>query len=96
MSTIGRRNDGSIAVMAERGPVAYANLLEPTKRGTAHNSKDGESEGNARLIAAAPELLAVCRALVASTYAPDGLRIAPARSDVEAMEAAIAKAERRP
>lgn len=39
------------------------------------------------------ELLAACKALVAGTYAPDGLRIAPARADVEVMEAAIAKAQ---
>lgn len=54
-----------------------------------------EAEANARLIAAAPDLYEASKALVASTYAPDGMRLAPARSDVDAIEAAIAKAEGR-
>lgn len=76
-STIGRRNDGSIAVMSEPGPVAYANVLIETKRGQAHAVADPESQANASLIAAAPKLLAALKASRCEycgyfLYAPSG------------------------
>ena len=54
---------------------------------------EAEREANARLIAAAPDLLAAARAVVESTVTRDGMEIAPTRASVEALSAAIAKAE---
>ena len=101
-STIGRRNDGSIAVMSKDGPVAYANLLRYVKRGTAHSINDAESESNARLIAAAPELLEALKrcAELLDDYSDvndgeDGPRPNRAMSLLTDVEDAIAKAEGR-
>lgn len=60
--------------------------------------EDGDKDANARLIAAAPELLAAARALVneADCFHDDQLRyVEVARPVVEALRAAIASAEGR-
>ena len=67
VSQIGRRNDGSLAVMGEgpegRYPVAYVNVATAQPRGKAHLATDDISEANARLIAAAPDLLETLKRL---------------------------------
>jgi len=83
-------NDGSVIVMTGEGddarPIAHALLTFDVKRGTAHKAVDPERDANARLIAAAPDLLAALKALVErDTDSPVHM----------AAEAAIAKAEGR-
>jgi len=51
-----------------------------------HGRPEGESEANARLIAAAPELLEACKAMRKTMYSPDSL-------ESRLADAAIAKAE---
>jgi len=104
VSQLGRRNDGSIAVMTDsdvdRFAVAYVNVSSPQPRGKAHLAQDDASESNARLIAAAPDMLDALRiaAEALDNYSdvndggngPVPNRAMAALQDVEA---AIAKAE---
>lgn len=90
-----RHNDGSFNIIAgqgdERFPVATAVLRVEKKRGQSHTIEDPEAEANARLIAAAPELLEALKETVAQ------LRQSPiAWADpILKAEAVIAKVEGR-
>ena len=60
-------NDGSTTIMGgpedDRRPVARVECQAPFKRGQGHKSECAERDANARLIAAAPDLLAALEAL---------------------------------
>ncbi len=82
--------DGSYGVWSEEGP-----LVALTQRGMYPNARpltDSETDANARLIAAAPDLLAACRATLAHMY--DDETDAPTAAQLtEQLTRAIAKAE---
>lgn len=67
-----RHNDGSFVIVKdtgdERGPVATATFQGKAKRGQAWNTDDPEGLANARLIAAAPDLLAALEAVSRLDY----------------------------
>ncbi len=94
VSPLGRRNDGSYAVMSalgdDRFAVAYVNVTKPQRRGQAHLAIDHASSDNARLIAAAPDLLEALKRLFAT-----GLVRELDAPEEHAALAAIAKAEGR-
>lgn len=52
-----------------------------------------QSEANARLIAAAPDLLAVCKAVALGLRGARIIKIPPAEDFIDMLRAAIAKAE---
>lgn len=63
-------NDGQASVMAgtdsdEPGPIARVECRTTFKRGEGHRSKCEERDANARLISAAPDLLAALQAVLA-------------------------------
>ena len=97
----GRRSDGSIAIMTktpegEKIPVAYANLTADVPAKVRQEmSCDEESEANARLIAAAPELLYTIRAAKRwlETMLDFPEHRPAAHTMINAIDAAIAKAE---
>ncbi|MFC3228805.1 hypothetical protein ACFOGJ_16290 [Marinibaculum pumilum] len=68
--------------------IAYRQPVDRKVDGDAAFNK--ESKANARLIAAAPDLLAACKRLVAAIGIPSSITIGDA---VEQAEAAIARAE---
>lgn len=57
-------NDGAIAVRAEEGRVALVECLTDFKRGEGHSVIAPVRDANARLIAAAPEMLEALRDMV--------------------------------
>lgn len=73
-------NDGEATIMAgegeDRKPVARAIRQVPAKRGEGYKTECAERDANARLIAAAPDLLDALKRLLgemdfAKTYLPD-------------------------
>lgn len=76
--------DSGIAILAPADPVGSIEVA----RVTPFYREARRNEANARLIAAAPDLLEACRILVAGLCHFDG----PTLGDVEKAEAAIAKA----
>ena len=59
-------------------------------------SEDREADANARLIAAAPDLLAACKAARRALQAADSRGFISAVYEIEQLEIAIAKARGRP
>jgi len=69
-------NDGAATIMGgpedDRRPVARVECHAPFKRGQGHKSVCAERDANARLIAAAPDLLEACEAFAAfERHTPD-------------------------
>ena len=60
-------NDGSAPVMADGARVALIDCQTPYKRGKGHETECAERDANARLIAAAPDLLDALRAMLGDT-----------------------------
>ena len=83
-----RHNDGSFNIVAgegdDRKPVATATFQGKAKRGQAYSAPDPEGLANAQLIAAAPDLLAACKAIEVKL---------PDTAIGQQIRAAIAKAE---
>lgn len=80
-----RDNDGSFRISSDAGPIGTAVLrASDVKRTQRYNAEDPEGFANARLLAAAPELLAALEACAAVLVPRDPARIKA--------EAAIAKA----
>lgn len=82
-------NDGSIVVSGENGRIAVVDCQSAFKRGHGHTAECVERDANARLIAAAPDLLAAGRLVMASAQSLDPDMTAA----YAAMRAAIAAAE---
>lgn len=85
-------NDGSRPIMdaTEENRVALANSMRPRKRNTPYNAPDPERDANARLIAAAPEMLEMlkrCRSII-DQYVGD-----KADDMISMIDGVIAKAE---
>lgn len=59
-----RLNDGSFVIKSDAGRVAAVSLRVEAKRGQAHAVDDPEALANAKLIAAAPDLLIACQAAI--------------------------------
>lgn len=73
-----KHKDGTFAIHAGKASVVHC---------TPFGSSNGHAEANARLIAAAPELLEACKAIF-DYYDEDDLMV----GDIEKLRAAIAKA----
>jgi hypothetical protein len=91
-------NDGSVPVSGPDSKICEVACQAPFKRGAGHLSECTERDANARLIAAAPELLEALKALVACcetypAFQKETNQITFGR--MEAARAAIAKAEGR-
>ena len=63
VSSVGLTNDGKRAVVSEDAGIAWAHPQTAFKRGDGWQHECGEREANARLIAAAPDLLAALEAM---------------------------------
>lgn len=87
-------NDGARAVMAGETRVALIDCQTKFKRGQGHRSDCPERDANARLIAAAPELLAAIKPLAFSSpeHPPHGVAVADWRGAVYAARQALAAA----
>ena len=86
-----RYNDGGFAISTENQNVAQVTFKARAKRGQAYCAPDPVGLANARLIAAAPDLLALCeRALAFVDSMPDADNV----SLTSDLRAAIAKAVR--
>jgi hypothetical protein len=57
-------NDGGINILTDSGSVCTVHLQVSAKRGEAYKAKDPERDANARLIAAAPDLLYALQQIV--------------------------------
>ena len=77
-----RGNDGSWCINDANGyGVASATMRADCKRGKGYSTPDPEGQANARLISAAPELLAACEAVMAAdASAPRLIRAALAKA----------------
>lgn len=82
-------NDGKAIVTARSGddskPIAHIECQTVFKRGQGHLADCAERDANARLIAAAPDMLAACKLALGLCVGPSGER--------QALEGAIAKAD---
>lgn len=88
-----RHNDGSFVVTTEYGgPVAAVTFKGKAKRGQAWNAPDAEGMANARLIAAAPDLLDALKALMPEGWGDDDTM--DHMPGIKLARAAIAKATR--
>ena len=93
-----RNNDGDLAINytdadGDTTPIAWARLIRrDVKRGQAWNAADDERGANARLIAAAPDLLAACKAALDSISDTSGDWRASIEAVTPDLRAAIAKA----
>lgn len=87
-------NDGARAVMAGETRVALIDCQTKFKRGQGHRSDCPERDANARLIAAAPELLAAIKPLAFSDTKnpPPGVESTDWRAAVHAARTALAAA----
>ncbi len=65
VSSIGLMNDGSTPIASEYGQIARVTCFAEYRRGRGHDAECDVRDANARLIAAAPELLPVVE-LIAS------------------------------
>jgi hypothetical protein len=93
-------NNGSVIILAgdagDPYPVAHALLTVEAKRGQKHTVQDPVRDANARLIAAAPELLATLKMLVTEVQSIDRAPGSLTPHMADAMNwaySAIAKAE---
>jgi hypothetical protein len=59
-------NNGERVIMGPAGRVALVDCQTPFKRGKGHETECAERDANARLIAAAPDLLAACQDALAA------------------------------
>lgn len=95
MST-GNYTPGPWHIGMKPGPMVYGPKGEQVADLTARMVPDDETSGNARLIAAAPELAAALLALVdycqTPRHASEGIARAPRQRDINAARAALEKA----
>lgn len=91
VSQIGLSNNGGRAVVNDKGIICMASCHTPYKRSAGWKSKCQIRDGNAALIAAAPDLLVLVK-LVYESFG-GGLVITFSERDVAAFAAVIDKAE---
>jgi hypothetical protein len=84
-------NDGAAAVIHDDGRICLVDIQSKAKRGAAYKSECKERDANARLIAAAPDLLAACEAALGCLDAIDNTDDWPPMLDLM-LRKAIAKA----